>query len=78
MTLQDLKNKVIVSAAGYGHKNIQIVYKGKKYNSTTTNTMATDRVNSDDDRKIKGLYYETVKEAYLSLYNECKRANNLR
>ncbi len=72
--LNQLKKIVSYGFAGYGHNRIAIIYRGKEYHCTSSNTQATDRINSEPQ---KGDHY-TEKQAFLSLYNECKRANNLR
>jgi|JI9StandDraft_1071089.scaffolds.fasta_scaffold112013_6 hypothetical protein len=76
--LNQLERKVAIFHAGYGHKKVSIIYRGKEYKHTSTNTQASDRIHSDVDGIDNNSYYKTKKQAYLSLYNECKRANNLR
>lgn len=76
--LKQLKKKVFFFFSGYGHQKVTIIYKGKEYKCTSTNTQATDRIGSDNEGNDNNSYYKTKKQAYLSLYNECKRANNLR
>ena len=79
MTTLQLKQKVSFFFSGYGHKKVTIIYRGKEYSCTSTNTIATDRINSDDaERKTPKGFYTTLKQAYLSLWNECKRANDLK
>lgn len=74
MKLKVLKERVrVLGDAGYGHKRIEIVYKGKSYSFITTNTLATDRLLEDgyiSDRKCSSYY--TLKQAYQSLWNEGK------
>lgn len=76
--LNQLERKVAFFSAGYGHQKISIIYRGKEYKCTSTNTIATDRIKDDNEGVDKNAYYTTKKAAYLSLYNEVKRANNLR
>jgi hypothetical protein len=67
MTTQQLSTRIDLRLTSYGHYRVTIQYRGKQYSCTTTNTMAVDRINSD----------EPDKSALLSLWNECKSANNL-
>lgn len=78
MTIEELKEKIeSIVFVGYGHYKVTIRYRGKKYNCTTNNTLATDRVKfgSYEPRKKEGWY--TMKQALESLYNECKDINGL-
>jgi hypothetical protein len=60
MKLKELKARVrVLGSAGYGHKKVEIVYKGKPFTFITTNTLATDRLfecNYVSDRKCSGYY----------------------
>jgi hypothetical protein len=71
-TLNQLQKIVSFSFSGYGHYKVTIIYKGKEYKCTTTYMPAIDAARSGE--KTMGL---TQKQAFLSLYNEVKRANNL-
>lgn len=79
MKLKDLKERVrVLGSAGYGHKTIEIIYRGKSYSFITTNTLATDRLleyGDISDRKCSGRY--TLKQAYQCLWNEGKIKNGL-
>lgn len=79
MKLKELKERVrVLGSAGYGHKKVEIVYKGKSYSFITTNTLATDRLLEYEyvsDRKCSGRY--TLKQAYQSLWDEGKSKNEL-
>lgn len=78
MTTEELKNRVSFMFSGYGHKKVTIKYRNKEYSCTSTNTGATDRINSDIDGFDKNTFmFKTKKQAYLALYNECKIKNNL-
>jgi guanylate kinase len=74
MKLKELKARVrVLGSAGYGHKKVEIVYKGKSYTFITTSTLATDRLLEYDyvfDRKCSGYY--TLKQAYQALWDEGK------
>jgi hypothetical protein len=77
-TLKNLERKISFFFSGYGHNKVTIIYRGKEYKCTSTNTQATDRIQDDNDGVNNNSYYKTKKQAYLSLYNEVKRANNLK
>lgn len=78
MNVSELSQRVMVSGTtSYGHYKVEILYRGKWYRCTTNNSVAVDR---HDDEEAKGPNYQgiyTQKEALKSLYNECKRKNNL-
>jgi translation initiation factor IF-3 len=76
-TLKNLERKISFFFSGYGHNKVTIKFRGKEYKCTSTNTQAIDRI-KDDNEGMKDSYYKTKKQAYLSLYNEVKRANNLK
>jgi hypothetical protein len=78
MNTQQLQRKVSFGFSGYGHNKVVITFRGKQYKFTSTDTDATDRIMDDDDGINNDKYYKTKKQAFMSLYNECKRANNLR
>ena len=77
-TLNQLQKNVSFFFSGYGHNKVTIKFRGKEYKCTSTNTRATDRIKDDNEGLDRNSYYTTKKEAYLSLYNEVKRANNLK
>jgi hypothetical protein len=77
-TLNQLQKNVSFFFSGYGHNKVSIIYRGKEYKCTSTNTRATDRIKDDNEGLDRNSYYTTKKEAYLSLYNEVKAANNLK
>lgn len=56
LTLNQLERKISFSSAGYGHKKVSIIYRGKEYKCTSTNTLATDRIQDEDDTFNKGYY----------------------
>lgn len=75
MTTSQLKDKIRTSFAGHGHFKVEIEYRGKKYNCTTTDTMAIDKIG--DDRIEPKAFYVSEKQALMALWNECKRKNDL-
>jgi hypothetical protein len=78
MNTTQLQKRVSFGFAGYGHNKVTIIFRGKEYKCTSSNTQATDRIMDDNDGINHDTYYSTKKQAFMSLYNECKRANNLR
>ena len=77
MTTQDLKNRYLgYSFKNYGHFKIGFIFRNKGYFTTTTNTLAIDRIDDELPERTEG-YYTTQKQALLSLYNEVKKANDL-
>jgi len=78
MNTTQLTKKVSFGFASYGHYYVAIVYRGKGYSCKTSNMEATDRIKDDNDGINNDKYYKTKKQAFMSLYNECKQANNLR
>lgn len=77
-TLNQLQKNVSFFFSGYGHNKISIIYRGKEYRCTSSNTIATDRIKDDNEGINNDTYYKTKKQAFLSLYNEVKAANNLK
>jgi hypothetical protein len=78
MNTEQLKQRLSFGFAGYGHHNVCILYRGKEYICKSSNTQATDRIKDDNEGINNDSYYKTKRQALMSLYNECKRANNLR
>ena len=78
MTLKDLENKVEVRCYTTGTYRVVIKYRGKKYWCNSHNSLAWDRIYlrfDCHDNSVACSY--TLKQAYLSLYDECKRLNCL-
>ena len=78
MNTTQLQKKVSFGFAGYGHQRVVIIFRGKGYSCKSTNTSAIDRIKDDNDGINHDTYYKTKKQAFMSLFNECKQANNLR
>ncbi len=78
MNTTQLQKKVAFGFSHYGHYHITITFRGKVYSCTTTNTQATDRIIDDNDGINHDTYYSTKKQAFMSLFKECKQANNLK
>ena len=78
MTTKELSHKVSFMFSGYGHKRVTIKYKNKEYSCVSTNTLATDRISSDNDSVDNNSFFKTKRQAYLALWDECKRKNDLR
>lgn len=83
MTTKDLQNKItrLCHHNGYGGcYMVEIYYHGKFYSCHSNNSLAWDRIHSDDyvpDRAERDGGY-TLKGALKAFYDECKRKNGLR
>lgn len=86
MNLSQLKSRVSFSngyhsgrSAGYGHFVIHITYRGKEYSCRSNNTVAYDRITSENFaiNTYSRLNGYTLYEAYMSLYTECLSKNEL-
>lgn len=72
MTLEQLQQRVtLFGPVSYGHYKVEINYRKKIYSCTTTNTIAVDVIKNDST------FYYKKKQAYKSLYDECKEKNDL-
>jgi hypothetical protein len=78
MTTKELSHKVSFMFSGHGHYKVTILYKGKQYTCITNNVGATDRIQSDESERFKRFMVGTLRQAYLALWDECKRKNDLR
>ena len=84
MTTKDYQNRI--TGLRHHHKigvegryMVEIYYRGKFYSCHSNNSLAWDRINSDDTtpaRRLDGFY--TLKSALKAFYDECKRKNGLR
>lgn len=73
MSTTELFRRIDISrTTSYGHYRACILYRGKNYHCTTTNSQAFDAYNNPD---TKGFY--TQRKALLALWNECKTKNQL-
>lgn len=71
MTEKQLKEKVDVRRGNwYGHYDVTIEYRGKKYHCTSNNSFAYDGLD-------EGAYGRTSKQAYQAFYEECLQRNHL-
>jgi hypothetical protein len=79
MTLKQLQEKVSISWIGYGTYRVTIQYRGKEYSIVTHNSLAYDRIKGSDDwnsdKQVRCGY--TLKQAYMALWYECKRKNDI-
>lgn len=78
MNTEELRRHITIQWKGYGTYKVTIEYRGETYSCTSHNSLAYDRINNADTY-IDGVsaYGYTYKQALLSFYDECKRANNL-
>ena len=78
MTTEQLKERYLGSSfKGRGHFKVGFTFRGKEYFTTTTNTMAIDRIDDEMPTRTNKDYYVTQKQALTDLYNEVKRANDI-
>lgn len=78
MTTEELKYSLRVKPLGYGSYKVTIEYRNKKYTCLSHNSLAYDRINSNDwvgDKEVHCTY--TKKQALQALYDECKQKNNI-
>ena len=80
MTLNELREHVVsITWKGWGHYRVTITWRGKEYSTTSNNSLAWDRIKSQDyyldtDKGSEGC---TLKQAYYAFYEEVKRNNHL-
>ena len=78
MTKQELLNKVSISRKGYGTYDVTTEFRGKNYSCTSNDTMAYDRIKSNDSMsEYRSEFGYTYKQALEAFYDDCKRINNL-
>ena len=79
MTLEQLKERTAVERISNGSYKVTITYKGKEYTTISHNSLAYDRIDTDDSetpaREVHGTY--TKKGAYQHLYEKCKEDNGI-
>lgn len=78
MTLNELKSRVSLEWVGYGQYRVWTIHRGQRYTCISNNTLATDRIKSDDwvpERAVKGYY--TLRGAYQALHYEVLIKNGL-
>jgi len=77
MTTQQLLERIDArKTTSYGHYRVTIQYRGKKYTCISNDSLAYDRHLDTECWYSRGKLY-TQKEALQTLWNECKRKNNL-
>lgn len=77
MTLKELEERVEVRRICTAQYNVTIKYRGKEYYCKSNNTLAYDTLVSYWNGDTVGYFYRTPKQAYMSFYLECRRANGL-
>lgn len=75
MTLRELEERVEVQRIYTAQYQVKITYRGKEYTCRSNNTLAYDTLVSYWNGDKVGYFYRTPKQAYMSFYLECKRAN---
>jgi len=82
MTTKDYQDRItqLCHRSGFGGRYyVEIYFRGKFYSCHSNNSLAWDRINSDDTtpaRRLDGFY--TLKSALKAFYEECKQKNNLK
>lgn len=76
MTLQQLQQRVDMQWIGYGTYRIWTTYRGQRLTAITHNTLATDRIQSDDTTPARQeVGYYTLRGAYQALHDEVLMKN---
>lgn len=75
MTTKELYDKMTIGCCAGGQFTVTIEFRGKHYSCKSNDTMAYDCLRSHDGELV---WYASEKQALLALWNECKRANNLK
>lgn len=77
MNKYELRSRITIRWKGYSAYKVTIEYRGKFYSCTSHNSLAYDRIGCENvsDKSVYGLY--TYKGALQTLWDECKRKNNL-
>lgn len=71
MTLTQLQQRVDMQWTGHGTYRIWTTHRGRRLTAITHNTLATDRINSDDSTPArKEVGYYTLRGAYQALHDE--------
>lgn len=78
MTTQKIIDRTNITWKGMGSYEVKIEYRGKTYRCQSNNSLAWDRIHSDEDLgdRMKLDFY-TKKGAWQAFYDECKRKNNI-
>lgn len=77
MTTQELIGRVTIQWKGCGSYRVTIEYRGKFYSCTSHNSLAYDRIKDYESPERAVRYSYTYKGALQTLYDECKRVNDL-
>lgn len=78
MNTKELRRRITIQWKGCGNYKVAIEYRGEFYSCTSHNSLAYDRIKNCDVYSDKvEVYGYTYKQALLSFYDECKRANDL-
>lgn len=78
MTLENIKDRILIRWHGPGCYYVTITYRNKEYFCISHNSEAWDRVKYYDETPARAERQgHTLKSAFLAFYNECKRKNNI-
>lgn len=76
LSLAQLQQRVQLQWIGYGTYRIWTTYRGKRLTAITHNTLATDRIHSDDSTPSRQeVGYYTLRGAYQVLHDEVLMKN---
>ena len=75
MTTQQLYDRMRIGFCASGQFSVEIDFRGNTYRCKSNNTLAYDCIRSENGELIG---YSSEKQALLSLWNECKRKNDLK
>lgn len=78
MTLKELSNKVDLGTCLMGQFKVAISYHCKEYTCKSNNTMAYDTILTWKRERVPVCGGYTIKQAYETLWDECKRKNGLK
>lgn len=73
MTNKELQDKMVIGTCLRGQFTVTIKFRGNTYSCKSNDTLAYDCIRDDEL-----VFYTSKKQALLALWNECKRANNLK
>lgn len=76
LSLSELQQRVEMTWVGYGTYRISTTYRGQQLTAISHNTLAVDRIHSDDSTPArKEVGYYTLRGAYQALHDEVLMKN---
>lgn len=78
MTIDELKKKVIITRrTGYCAYRVETEWNGHKIGCNSNNSLAWDRIQSDDVPTNKSVGGYTLRQAYMAFRDECLTKNGI-